>query len=33
VGAPVRTFLKVGDQVDAEIDGIGKLSVRIQPPA
>ena len=31
VGAPRQTFLKVGDQVDAEIEGIGRLSVRIQP--
>ncbi|MFM8555932.1 MAG: fumarylacetoacetate hydrolase family protein [Betaproteobacteria bacterium] len=31
VGVPKQTFLKVGDQVDAEIEGIGKLSVSIQP--
>lgn len=31
VGAPHKTFLHVGDQVDAEIDGIGKLSVSIAP--
>ena len=31
VGAPKRTFLKVGDRVDAEIEGIGRLSVVIQP--
>ena len=31
VGVPKQTFLKVGDQVDAEIEGIGRLSVRIQP--
>ena len=31
VGAPKQTFLKVGDQVDAEIEGIGRLSVTIQP--
>jgi 2-keto-4-pentenoate hydratase/2-oxohepta-3-ene-1,7-dioic acid hydratase in catechol pathway len=31
VGVPKKTFLKVGDQVDAEIEGIGKLSVSIQP--
>ena len=30
VGAPKQTFLKVGDQVDAEIEGIGRLSVTIQ---
>ena len=29
VGAPKGTFLKVGDVVDSEIEGIGKLSVRI----
>ncbi|WP_249729480.1 MULTISPECIES: fumarylacetoacetate hydrolase family protein [unclassified Chelatococcus] len=29
VGVPKQTFLKVGDRVDAEIDGIGKLSVTI----
>ena len=27
VGAPKQTFLSVGDKVDAEIEGIGKLSV------
>ncbi len=32
VGAPKRTFLSVGDRVDAEIEGIGRLSVVIQPP-
>ena len=31
VGVPKQTFLKVGDLVDAEIEGIGRLSVRIQP--
>ncbi len=31
VGVPKQTFLKVGDQVDAEIEGIGRLSVSIQP--
>jgi 2-keto-4-pentenoate hydratase/2-oxohepta-3-ene-1,7-dioic acid hydratase in catechol pathway len=31
VGAPKKTFLKVGDRVDAEIEGIGRLSVVIQP--
>jgi 2-keto-4-pentenoate hydratase/2-oxohepta-3-ene-1,7-dioic acid hydratase in catechol pathway len=31
VGVPKQTFLKVGDAVDAEIEGIGRLSVRIQP--
>jgi 2-keto-4-pentenoate hydratase/2-oxohepta-3-ene-1,7-dioic acid hydratase in catechol pathway len=31
VGAPKKTFLKVGDQVDAEIEGIGRMSVTIQP--
>ncbi|MBX3538416.1 MAG: fumarylacetoacetate hydrolase family protein [Chelatococcus sp.] len=29
VGVPKQSFLKVGDRVDAEIDGIGKLSVTI----
>ena len=32
VGVPKGTFLQVGDRVDAEIDGIGRLSVRIAPP-
>ncbi len=32
VGVPKQTFLAVGDQVDAEIEGIGTLSVIIQPP-
>lgn len=32
VGSPKQTFLSVGDQVDAEIEGIGRLSVTIQPP-
>ena len=31
VGSPKQTFLSVGDQVDAEIEGIGRLSVCIQP--
>jgi 2-keto-4-pentenoate hydratase/2-oxohepta-3-ene-1,7-dioic acid hydratase in catechol pathway len=31
VGSPKQTFLKVGDTVDAEIAGIGRLSVVIQP--
>ena len=31
VGVPKQTFLAVGDQVDAEIEGIGRLSVIIQP--
>jgi 2-keto-4-pentenoate hydratase/2-oxohepta-3-ene-1,7-dioic acid hydratase in catechol pathway len=31
VGVPKGTFLSVGDRVDAEIGGIGQLSVRIQP--
>ena len=31
VGAPKKSFLKVGDHVDAEIEGIGRLSVVIQP--
>ena len=30
VGVPKGTFLSVGDKVDAAIDGIGTLSVRIQ---
>jgi 2-keto-4-pentenoate hydratase/2-oxohepta-3-ene-1,7-dioic acid hydratase in catechol pathway len=32
VGVPKQTFLAVGDTVDAEIEGIGTLSVIIQPP-
>ncbi len=32
VGVPKGTFLAVDDQVDAEIDGIGRLAVRIQAP-
>jgi 2-keto-4-pentenoate hydratase/2-oxohepta-3-ene-1,7-dioic acid hydratase in catechol pathway len=32
VGTPSKTFLKVGDQVDAEIAGIGRLSVVVQAP-
>ncbi len=32
VGAPKQTFLKVGDRVDAQIEGIGELSVTIQEP-
>lgn len=32
VGKPKGEFLSVGDQVDAEIAEIGKLSVTIQPP-
>ena len=31
VGVPKQTFLSVGDNVDAEIEGIGRLSVTIQP--
>jgi hypothetical protein len=31
VGVPKQTFLKVGDQVDAEIEGIGRLSVTNLP--
>lgn len=31
VGAPKGTFLSVGDAVEAEIEGIGKLAVVIQP--
>jgi len=31
VGVPKQTFLKVGDLVEAEIEGIGKLAVTIQP--
>lgn len=31
VGVPKGTFLAVGDRVDASIDGIGSLSVLIQP--
>ena len=33
VGVPKGTFLAVGDRVEAEIDGIGSLAVRIQPPS
>jgi 2-keto-4-pentenoate hydratase/2-oxohepta-3-ene-1,7-dioic acid hydratase in catechol pathway len=32
VGVPKGTFLKAGDKIDAEIAGIGKLSVEIKPP-
>jgi 2-keto-4-pentenoate hydratase/2-oxohepta-3-ene-1,7-dioic acid hydratase in catechol pathway len=32
VGVPKGTFLAVGDTVEASIDGIGTLAVRIQPP-
>ena len=32
VGAPKGTFLSVGDRVEAEIDGIGRLAVRVQAP-
>jgi 2-keto-4-pentenoate hydratase/2-oxohepta-3-ene-1,7-dioic acid hydratase in catechol pathway len=32
VGVPKGTFLAVGDAVVAEIEGIGALAVRIQPP-
>lgn len=32
VGAPKKTFLAVGDRVDAEIEKIGRLSVSILPP-
>lgn len=31
VGVPKQTFLKVGDAVESEIEGIGRLSVIIQP--
>lgn len=31
VGVPKQTFLKVGDTVDATIEGIGTLSVSIEP--
>jgi 2-keto-4-pentenoate hydratase/2-oxohepta-3-ene-1,7-dioic acid hydratase in catechol pathway len=31
VGAPRKTFLSVGDHVDAEIENIGPLSVTIPP--
>ena len=32
VGVPKGTFLAVGDQVEASVDGIGSLTVRIQAP-
>jgi 2-keto-4-pentenoate hydratase/2-oxohepta-3-ene-1,7-dioic acid hydratase in catechol pathway len=32
VGAPQKTFLSVGDRVEAEIEGIGRLTNIIQPP-
>lgn len=32
VGVPKGTFLSPGDKIDAEIAGIGKLSVEIKPP-
>jgi 2-keto-4-pentenoate hydratase/2-oxohepta-3-ene-1,7-dioic acid hydratase in catechol pathway len=31
VGVPHKTFLSVGDRVDADIEGIGRLSVGIGP--
>lgn len=31
VGVPHKTFLSVGDRVDADIEGIGRLSVAIEP--
>ena len=31
VGVPHKPFLSVGDQVDADIEGIGRLSVAIEP--
>ena len=31
VGVPHKTFLRVGDRVDADIEGIGRLSVGIGP--
>ena len=31
VGAPKGTFLSVGDRVGADIEGIGRLAVRVQP--
>jgi 2-keto-4-pentenoate hydratase/2-oxohepta-3-ene-1,7-dioic acid hydratase in catechol pathway len=31
VGLPKNTFLSVGDRVEAEIEGIGRLAVTIQP--
>ena len=33
VGVPKGTFLAVGDRVEASIDGIGTLAVRIQAPS
>ncbi len=33
VGVPKGTFLAVGDRVDAAVEGIGQLCVRIQPAA
>jgi 2-keto-4-pentenoate hydratase/2-oxohepta-3-ene-1,7-dioic acid hydratase in catechol pathway len=32
VGVPKGTFLNPGDRIDAEIAGIGKLSIEIRPP-
>jgi 2-keto-4-pentenoate hydratase/2-oxohepta-3-ene-1,7-dioic acid hydratase in catechol pathway len=32
VGAPKGTFLNPGDTIDAEIAGIGKLTVEVKPP-
>lgn len=32
VGVPKGTFLAVGDRVDAEIEGVGRLSVEIREP-
>jgi 2-keto-4-pentenoate hydratase/2-oxohepta-3-ene-1,7-dioic acid hydratase in catechol pathway len=31
VGSPHKTFLSVGDRVDAQIERIGRLSVQVQP--
>ncbi len=33
VGFPKRTFLKVGDRIDAQIEAIGALSVQVGPAA
>jgi 2-keto-4-pentenoate hydratase/2-oxohepta-3-ene-1,7-dioic acid hydratase in catechol pathway len=33
VGSPRGEFLKVGDRIEAEIEGIGRLEVEIRPPS
>jgi len=33
VGSPRGEFLKVGDRIEAEIEGIGRFEVEVQPPS